>query len=243
MSYLVDALKKAERERHAQRDGDLRAAAGDDPATMSTGVSRVLFAAVAALVLFNVCLLAYLFVPGGTSKSDQSAAPAQAAVVANNQDNRPDRDAAASSDAAQPQVADPSSTASSARSQTENPADRTALDSRSAARPNSGRTGDSGDRIPRLPPIDPRDNAGTGGGSVTYAPAPPPADGFPGSAPQITINGQLYSSVPGRSFILVQGQRYHEGERLASGAAVEHIGPDGATLSYRGRRYHVNGPG
>ncbi|WP_423824120.1 general secretion pathway protein GspB [Salinisphaera sp. SPP-AMP-43] len=64
-----------------------------------------------------------------------------------------------------------------------------------------------------------------------------------GEAPSVTINGQLYSTVPGRSFILVRGRRYHEGERLAAGPAVESIGPNGATLIYKGERYHVAGPG
>tara|TARA_B100001079_G_C16089510_1_gene373399 strand:- start:155 stop:538 length:384 start_codon:yes stop_codon:yes gene_type:complete len=63
------------------------------------------------------------------------------------------------------------------------------------------------------------------------------------SAPAITINGQLYSTVPGRSFILVDGRRYHEGERLAAGPAVEQIEPSGAVLRYQGQRYRVDGPG
>lgn len=94
-------------------------------------------------------------------------------------------------------------------------------------------------------PLDDSDGAGADDRSLaTRSPGSAPSSvEMPGKVPSVTINGQLYSSVPGRSFILVNGHRYHEGERMASGPAVESIDPSGATLIYRGQRYHVPGPG
>lgn len=71
----------------------------------------------------------------------------------------------------------------------------------------------------------------------------PSVSDLAGSVPDVSINGHLFSSVPGRSFILVNGRRYHEGERLAAGPAIESIDATGATLNYQGQRYHINGPG
>ncbi|MGD8808090.1 MAG: general secretion pathway protein GspB [Gammaproteobacteria bacterium] len=47
----------------------------------------------------------------------------------------------------------------------------------------------------------------------------------------------VHSSVPASRFIVVNGSRYLEGDRLSEGPVVEEIAAEGAILSYRGRRF------
>ena len=277
MSYLVDALKKAERERHENQRADLRSLAGGEPSTSHTG--RALRWLVGVLVACNAALLVYLFLPAAVSATlvepaptTRSTAAPVAAVETANSDGAaveahaddsldeqrspipPERPATVNRPAAKArpaQEAGPSTSADNA------PRDTTTETSSSMTLP-----------PPRTPAVEQdidvstfdtgRNESARARGQVTYSATPLDDDAPyvveesrsaavsaspPGSAPDVEINGHLYSSVPGRSFILVRGQRYHEGERLAAGPAVESIDASGATLNYRGERYHVRGPG
>ena len=53
------------------------------------------------------------------------------------------------------------------------------------------------------------------------------------------IDVHVYSDDPGRRFILVDLQKYREGETLGNGAVLEEILPDGIQLYYRGTRFRV----
>ena len=55
--------------------------------------------------------------------------------------------------------------------------------------------------------------------------------------PRVDIH--VYSEEPQRRFILVNLEKYREGERLASGLVLEEILPDGMVMSYRGERFRV----
>jgi general secretion pathway protein B len=48
-----------------------------------------------------------------------------------------------------------------------------------------------------------------------------------------------YSEDPRNRFILVNLKKYREGERLESGMVLEEILPDGMVMSYRGKRFRV----
>lgn len=195
MSYLLDALRKAERERHPERVADL--AQWHDPVGDGRGGGLPGWVApvVAALVLLNAAILAALWL------SRQSAPP----------DVGPETiDAAAPAPAARP-------------SPPEAPA-----------------------RVPETPPQP----------AFAAAAAPTAADGYDEPVdsvaaqpadprrqlPPIGISGHLYSSIPGRSFLLVDGRRYREGERLPQGPAIESIDEAGAVLDYRGERFRVAAP-
>ncbi|MES1938951.1 hypothetical protein T5B8_01840 [Salinisphaera sp. T5B8] len=274
MSYLVDALKKAERERHENQRADMRSVAGGGPAEGSAG--RALRWLVGVLVLCNAALLVYLFLPASVSAglvaSPATEQQSQPAVQGDTADEsvtspataeRPQRTAVRSDDSSATKDATPASepepeaaapVVGAAGSAVQSSATDTAA---SPTLPPSRRNSDNDTPVESLPdaPVDARPRAG---GKVTYSATPldddagfvadeergaPVADSPPPGAPDVAINGHLYSSVPGRSFILVRGQRYHEGERLAQGPAVESIDATGATLNYQGRRYHVRGPG
>lgn len=60
--------------------------------------------------------------------------------------------------------------------------------------------------------------------------------------PEYTLNGLLYSSVPGVSFVLINGGRYHEGERIPAGGAVVTIRAEGVVINYKGRRFRLPAP-
>ncbi|MES1925483.1 general secretion pathway protein GspB [Salinisphaera sp. T31B1] len=239
MSYLVDALKKAERERHEQRGADLRSiSASDTP--YGSGSSQALRWFVIVLAVCNIGLLVYLFWPGRT-------------VV----DTAPQiAETPASTDATAPANAPASAIEPAARRATDARAQPPQRQLTAAQAP---RTQPPPDRAETVEGLRLSSNLPNERGRVTFSRTPldssatvpsslamedaPSAESLAGRVPDVAINGHLYSSVPGRSFILVDGRRYHEGERLAAGPAVESIDATGATLNYQGQRYHVNGPG
>ena len=57
------------------------------------------------------------------------------------------------------------------------------------------------------------------------------------SMPPIDVH--VYSEDPGRRFILMELQKYREGETLGNGAVLEEILPDSIQLYYQGRRFRV----
>lgn len=60
--------------------------------------------------------------------------------------------------------------------------------------------------------------------------------------PDYTVNGLLYSARPGLSFVLINDGRYHEGERIPGAGAVQTITADGAVINYKGRRFRLRAP-
>jgi len=53
------------------------------------------------------------------------------------------------------------------------------------------------------------------------------------------VDVHVYSEEPQKRYILVNLEKYHEGERLASGLVLEEILPDGMVMSYQGERFLV----
>lgn|GEM_PF-1417260 len=266
MSYLVDALKKAERERHQQKGADMRSLSAGEQADDRSGNSRMMAWTVAFLIALNIAFLFYLLGPYSDDASGDTNADTGAATIAET-----------SAPASQPAPPD-AVTSTPAANEPASAASTTAgSEPAAAAAPRERRQGDlRGLRLSDAPYSGASDTNRSSGGSVTYSSQPlddsakpaarpqpstqaqsqprfqrqspnpsrqqPVASSRGGNAPPVTINGHLYSSVPGRSFILVGGRRYHEGERLADGPAVVSIDRKGATLNYQGRRYHVDGP-
>lgn len=208
MSYLVDALRKAEHERH-------RVAAPDIAALSSRampGHRRRLGLAgwvVAALVLCNVLLFGYLFWPrGGTDRQTPVRVRAIAADV--------DRE-----------KSEPAKTAPAALAAASEPPALPAASTRALQEPTPA--------TDRTMPVDTRPVRRR---EASVATLPRPRE-----VPEVDVHGHLYSGDPAESFILVDGHIYHEGERLPSGVTIVRIDKKGALLNYRGRRFHVDGPG
>ncbi len=55
--------------------------------------------------------------------------------------------------------------------------------------------------------------------------------------PVLNMDLHIYSEQPGQRAVFINGSRYQEGGKLPEGADVVSITPDGAILSYRGRRF------
>lgn len=55
--------------------------------------------------------------------------------------------------------------------------------------------------------------------------------------PQLHLDIHVYSSVPAERFVFVNKRKYIEGQNLNEGPSVERITPEGAVLSYRGQRF------
>jgi len=62
---------------------------------------------------------------------------------------------------------------------------------------------------------------------------------FRSSFPLPHIDVHVYADKPARRFILVELQKYREGDTLESGAVIEKILPHGLQLYYQGTRFEV----
>ena len=252
MSYLVDALKKAERERRAGDASSLHHAAAMDPARRrGAGYGRWLLA---GLIAINVALVVYIWRPQAiTPTAPEPAAPSVKATTS---------EPKVTSNTGNETGAEPGPAKQEQKPDTPGIGSPPTITRQTVARPAASAAPDAGGQVsysdvplteaPSTPAPETTTRARDARGETQPAAINGPTSQADESAlmsqnetsaPAITINGQLYSTVPGRSFILVDGRRYHEGERLAAGPAVEQIEPSGAVLRYQGQRYRVAGPG
>jgi len=70
-------------------------------------------------------------------------------------------------------------------------------------------------------------------------PAPPPLAALPAAlrqqVPPLALNGWVYSPQRGQRMLVLNGQVFHEGDSPAAGVRVERIGPASAVLSVQGQ--------
>lgn len=57
--------------------------------------------------------------------------------------------------------------------------------------------------------------------------------------PPLAFGGSIYSSTPANRLLIVNGQLMHEGEPIAPGVMLEQIKPKAAVLNIRGQRYEI----
>ena len=76
--------------------------------------------------------------------------------------------------------------------------------------------------------------------AIPAAPPTPPVAGLPPDAPKLVITGGVYSSSKPQRMLIVNGQVFSEGADLGSGVSLEEIKPKSAVLRFRGARYSVN---
>lgn len=55
--------------------------------------------------------------------------------------------------------------------------------------------------------------------------------------PKLNLDVHVYSQTAGKRFVLINANRYQEGEQLNEGPRLEAITADGAVLSYQGQRF------
>lgn len=205
MSYLLDALRKAERERKLGRTAALTLDAGHAPEPQPGMGVAWLLGALAALVVFVNAAAFLFFWPGGES-ADTDLAPAIAA------------------------------SAPPARSDT-------AADATPPAKESTGSAPPDAPRVKPSPVVAKAPEPSLPAGPAQ--PAKPIASLSPqqrAAIPDLEISGLLYSSIPGRSFVLINGRRYRQGERTQAGPAIVSINAQGVVLDYRGIRFRLPAP-
>lgn len=203
MSYLLDALRKAERERKLGRVPDLAADTGEAAGNGGGPSQTSIAVAVALAVGLNAAALGWFGWRWNASPPAGDSAPAvvdaSPAAAPGNGEIAPAPAERPEADVAKPAPAEPAATVSAE---------------------------------PAAPAPEP-------------APSPPP-DSLPPpdsrSMPEWKVSGHLYSSIPGRSFLLIDGRRYHEGSPLPGGGRIESIDTGGAVVDYQGRRVRLAAP-
>ncbi len=210
MSYLLDALRKAERERRLGEVPDLGTEIADGTASHGNGLPVWVFWLIGVVVAVNLGGMAAMWWVWSA-----------------------DPPASASSSAAEeiaPMPASPADFAVSAdpvERVTPPPAEPVAR-----ATPEPAPVAEPAEPAPAL--SDRNDD------TVPTRRALPAAQQQ--RLPDLDMNGLLYSSIPGRSFVLINGRRYHQGERTAAGPAVESIDEEGAILNHQGLRFRLPAP-
>ena len=81
--------------------------------------------------------------------------------------------------------------------------------------------------------------AGSAAPAPASAPVTAPAVGLPPDAPKLTITGGVYSASKAQRMLIVNGRVVAEGADLGSGVILEEIKPKSAILRFRGARYSV----
>jgi general secretion pathway protein B len=231
MSYILDALKKADRERAAGNVPDLETVHRQEPAPRRS--YRWLWI-LAVLFIFNGVLVALLATrhdagigegavgrrdapdDRGSAVSDtlRSQPPAEATPLVRKPPPRVVRTAPQMQERARAVTARP---VSPPPVQPESAQDQTAVPPVTVAPLGAPEAAPVADNIPEWDdlPLDFR-------------------SGF--SMPRMDVH--VYDTDPQRRFVLVDLQKYREGEQLPNGAMIEAILPDGIQLSYQGTRFH-----
>lgn len=259
MSYILDALKKAERERQLARVPTLETVHVPGPSPRRQLWPWV----VAGALLANVAILIVLLRPSPPSVSLKSAdsggtgATARPAVVS----ERPVPEQAAD------QGSDAGSDDKTALAAAPSPAARPRVNPASPAegRPMVDKQGGAAKaaspsavaRAKQKPTfLEPIEQA-TGPlqeRAAASAPASrerrPPEQGAPllpsvnemppalqGVIPRLRLDALVYSDVPTERIVFINGRKYVERERVDANVVVEGITPEGAILSYQGQRF------
>ena len=74
-------------------------------------------------------------------------------------------------------------------------------------------------------------------GPASPAPPMPPVAGLPPDAPKLTITGGVYSASRAQRMVIINGQVFREGADLGGGLALEEIRAKSIVLRFRGARY------
>jgi general secretion pathway protein B len=239
MSYILDALKKADTERERSAVPGLHAHPQDGWAQAASSPRRLPWPAVAVgMLVLAVAALAWMLwsdrgvrTPPLVAAAPEPAAPTQGLPTAPPPDRPPVMATPAPALVATPAPAPaveasppPRPPLAPAPAATPTPA-APAVVARAAPPP-----------APSPPPPPPR-------------PAPKPEPRVPSLAelpanvraglPPLAISGAVYSPTPSARMLFIGTQMVREGEAVADGVTVERIGPTSSVLSARGVRFEI----
>lgn len=237
MSYILEALKKADRERAAGHVPDLETVHRPEPAPRKP--YRWLWLLV-ALFVFNGVLVALLATRHDVAPGRDEVAPHSTSgehIAALPQPLRPRAPVESPPSARLPP---PPKVASHAPPTPVQPSQVVASRPVPVIRPATGK----GEAAVAPSVVEQRpEPAATQSPAVTQGASTIPdwddlpldfRSGF--SMPRMDVH--VYDSDPRRRFVLIDLQKFREGDRLSNGAVLEEILPNGIVLSYQGRRFH-----
>jgi general secretion pathway protein B len=228
MSFILDALKKAEAERQRQTGPTLLEVRVAQPRrrfpTWTIVIGALLAINILLLIAFELHRPATSNEPG-VSASPAAPAPATAAPVAAPAAAAPPASAAATAPAATPTItppipatAGPSIPPDAADQSADNPADF------EPAVPYSGPAG---------PPA-------SAGNSPPGHARPPSLSDVGGDVPDLRLDLHVYAVRPADRYALINMHRVHEGDVLPEGARVVAIDRDGVELVYHGTAFMLH---
>lgn len=217
MSFILDALRKSEIERQRQHGPSM----AEFPLARQDRRLPAALVVIGLLLAINIAVVLYFMLRDTDGTTASVAAPA-------------------ASPAAAPAVSPPAVAAAPPAA-----AAPGALESQALA-------ADTGLEPPavyyELPATEPPDapdptllpDAGAPPG-ITYEDAAPGGDFASVAAatglPELTVDLHVFTADPAKRAVFINGRRYTQGARIAEGPLVEEITPEGAMLSYRGRRF------
>ena len=215
MSFILDALRKSEIERQRQSGPSM----ADFPVAREDRRLPVALIAIGFLLAVNLAVVLFFMLREDDAPAPEAAPPAAVAQA--------------------PAVGAPVA-ATPAR-----PAPQSALESQLGAEeaPEEPPAVYYGE-MPTSPPDAPDptlmpDSQGTNP-SVIYEDAPAPessSTGVPSGLPELSVDLHVFAADPAKRAVFINGRRYTQGATIAEGPVVEEITREGATLSWRGRRF------
>lgn len=248
MSYLLDALSKAERERHHGQAPKFTDASADVHARDSRQGVGWLVPLLAVLLVICLIVVGYLWINRGAPQAPASSAR----LTTVTHPSRPVRQ-----DTPAPGVAPPLPVVS---------ADAVTMASRQSppARQTTGQQHTMAAVAARTPASAPNDSKQSAGAArppdnhSRYSQAQPSFDTMqhPDDVPEyaalsaaqrrqvtkVKIGGLLHSSVPGHSFVIINGKRYREGQKTGAGPDVVLINTNDVIFKQHGIRYKQSTP-
>ena len=228
MSYILDALRKADAERDRGHVPGIHAqpSFGGLPPTDASGAARPwVWLGAGALAMTVIAAAVWYFVGGSTRQAPPIAAvvPPVAAAV-----SPPPAFAPAPVIAAAPPPPAPVPVVRKPR-----PAPALAATPTIANAP-IGAAPAAPSALPAAPPASPAAAAA----DRIYAVNELPED-IRRQLPAVSVGGSMYSPTPSNRVLIVNGQVLHEGDRVAPELTLQQIRAKGAVLNFRGYRYAI----
>ncbi len=221
MSFILDALRKSEIERQRQSGPSM----AEFPAAREDRRLPVALIAIGFLLAINVAVVLFFMLrqsPAPAAAATQVAAAPPASVTS------PPPVSAAPPPAITPAPQSELQAAQNAPGQ--------------FAEPPLELYGETATQPPAAPDPTLLPDARVSTPGVTYG-EPPPDDAPTVEAatglPALTVDLHIYANDPAKRAVFINGRRYTQGAHTAEGPIVEEITPDGAVLSYRGRRFQL----
>lgn len=226
MSYILDALKRADAERERGHVPGLHSRGTPAPAAGTTRPRRIrLPVAVGAIALLLAAATVFWLRDQAPVATQASGAAAQAPAKV-----------AAQPPATAEMVTPPPAPALPILAPAQIPAPPPAP--RAATLPAAAVDGSPA--TPSSAPTPRAPSASAAGVPAGLDGPPPPATAAPASAPAVKVSGVTYSANASHRMLIANGKVVREGEEIEPGLKVEVIAPRSAILNHRGSRYNIN---